>query len=250
MRGPTLSMMGDLATEDDVVLLRPETESVPESDGHRRVVDLLAAGLEAVFVDESDVLVCCRMAWFPDPEDTHIRLDPDVMLVRGRPKGERRSYKQWVEEDISPQLLIEVVSEHDTDAEYRQRLDRAREYGVEEVVMVYLYAPAGVRVERLVVDDEDPSRFRAAAVSVDVDHPIRLPAYGISLAGGRRLVAADALGEWPGTADGLIRLRAESRRAAAESARADAEARRADAESARAERLARRLREAGLDPDV
>ena len=32
---------------------------------------------------------------------------PDVMVVFGRPDGERRSYKQWEEDNLAPQVVFE-----------------------------------------------------------------------------------------------------------------------------------------------
>ena len=50
---------------DDVELLVPEEETVPEHDLHRILVDLLAAGLVGRFADAADVAVFSRLAWFP-----------------------------------------------------------------------------------------------------------------------------------------------------------------------------------------
>ena len=136
-------MPWQLDVEDDVVLLAPEEETVPEHDVHRVLVDLLAAGLVALFADRDDVAVFCRLAWFPDRDDTRVRLDPDVMVVFGRPPGPRKRYKAWMEGGVSPAVLVEVWSDDDTDADYRRRLGRARRYGVEEVVIVDPFAPGG-----------------------------------------------------------------------------------------------------------
>jgi Uma2 family endonuclease len=96
---------------DDVVLLVPEEETVPEHDLHRLLVDQLAAGVRAWFAGHDDVAVHSRLAWFPDRSDTRVRLDPDVMVVHGRPQGERKSFKSWVEGGAVPQVILEVRSE-------------------------------------------------------------------------------------------------------------------------------------------
>ena len=266
MSPPTLHAM-PVSADDDVVLLVPEEETVPESAGHQRLVDLLYAGIAARYGDADDVAVHCRLAWFPDSDDTRIRLDPDVMVVFGRPSAGRRSFKSWVENGASPTVLIEVLSEDDTDADYDRRLRRARRYGVEEVILVAPFTPGGVRVEHLVPDPDDPTRFRTVAVSTHPDDPVVVPRLGIRLAGGRDLVVSDEHGPWPDTPTAMARARradaetaradaetaradAETARADAETTRADAEAARADAEAARAERLAARLRAAGIDPDA
>ena len=216
---PTIPPMQDFA-DDGVVLLAPEEETVPESAEHQRLVDLLYAGLAARYRDAEDVAVHCRLAWFPDRDDTRVRLDPDVMVVFGRPPGRRKSYRTWAEEGVAPTVLVEVLSEEDTDAEYDRRLRRARASGVAEVVLVAPSAPGGVRVEHLLPDPDDQERFRTVAVSVSPDEPVRVEGLGITCAGGRDLVVADEAGVWPDTPSAM----AMARRAEAESARAEAEA--------------------------
>jgi len=61
------------------------------------------------------------------------------MVVMGRPKGDRRSYKQWEEGNIPPQVVFEIASKSNTVAELEgTKLDFYERYGVEEY---YLYDP-------------------------------------------------------------------------------------------------------------
>jgi len=237
---------------DDVVLLVPEEETVPEHDLHRLLVDQLAAGVRAWFAGHDDVAVHCRLAWFPDKSDTRIRLDPDVMVVHGRPQAERKSFKSWVEGGAVPQVILEVWSEDDTDSDYQQRLQRARAYGVGQVVIVDPFAVGGTMVRDLVIDPDDATRYIAAATSTTAEDPIEVPLLGARLAGGRDLVVTDLDGgpPWPLTHDALRLLADARRRLAAASAHAEQERTRADREVARVEELRARLREAGLDEEV
>lgn len=219
---------------------------VPESGLHEATVDLLRDGLMARYLDAPDVAVFCRLGWFPDRGDTRIRLDPDLMVVFGRPPGHRKSYRTWAEDDVAPTILVEVRSEDDTDADYRRRLGRARAYGVEEVLLIAPYTAGGVIVEHLGMDPGDPTRFRVLALSGSGDHPVQVARLGLTLAGGPALVVVDEHGPWPdGTRTFIDARRAdtEAARADAEADRADAEAARADTEAARAEALAGRVAE-------
>lgn len=200
---------------------------MPESGVHRGLVDMLAAWLEARFADHGDVAVFARLAWFPQLGDTSVRLDPDVMVVFGRPPGPRRSYKAWAEEDVVPAVLLEVWSEDDTEAGYARRLSRARRYGVPEVVVIHPFAPGGVRVDHLRADPSTADPFRTVASSFDPEHEVHVTTLGIHLAGGDELRVRDDAGVWQPTANTVLQLRAER---------------------ARADRLAARLRAAGLDP--
>jgi len=244
----TVPHMSALEVDDDVVLLAPEEETVPEHDLHRVLVDLLAAGLARRFAPEPDVAVFSRLAWFPDRDDTRIRLDPDVMVVRGRPPGPRKSYRAWVEGGVAPAVVVEVWSDRDTDAGYRARLARARRYGVQEVVLIDPFAPGGVRVEHLGVDHAESERFRSIGTSVREDQPLTIASLGITMAGGTELYVEDDGERWLTTAEAAQRARDETRRANRETLRALQEAERAEQEAARAERLAEQLRAAGIEP--
>lgn len=214
--------------DESVTLLAPEEETVAEHAIHQRIVDLLWAGFVARYAGRDDVAVHARLAWFPDRADTRVRLDPDVLIAFGRPPAPRSSYRTWDEDGVAPTVLVEVWSDGDTDRGYRQRLARARRHGVEEVVLIDPFAPGGVRVEHLVADPDDPSRFRTAAVSAAGGDAIAIRRLGITACGGPELVVADEHGRWPDTATALTEARIQR---------------------ARAERLEQRLRAAGLPLD-
>lgn len=221
-----------------VVLLVPEEEAVPESTAHERLVDLIHAGMAARFSDIDDVAVHCRLAWFPDRGDTRVRLDPDVMVIIGRPQQERKSYRAWAEDHVAPALFVEVVSEDDTNRRYRDRLERARKYGVTEIVLISPFTAGGVRIEHLVADTQVPSGWRIAATTTNPDSPIMIDTIGVTFAGGPEMVVSDETGIWHDTPT-LHRLARQ----------AETEAQRADTEAQRADRLAAALRDAGIDPD-
>jgi Arc/MetJ-type ribon-helix-helix transcriptional regulator len=60
------------------------------------------------------------------------------MVVFGRPKGYRGSYKQWEEDGLAPQVVFEVRSPANTFKEMADKLLFYDSYGVEEY---YLYDP-------------------------------------------------------------------------------------------------------------
>jgi hypothetical protein len=60
------------------------------------------------------------------------------MVVFGRPKGDRGSYKQWLENQIAPQVVFEIISPGNTKAEMRRKWQFYQRFGVEEY---YLYDP-------------------------------------------------------------------------------------------------------------
>ena len=52
--------------------------------------------------------------WYPIEGRSDISVAPDVMVALTRPKGKRLSYKQWVEDNIPPQVVFEILSPSNT----------------------------------------------------------------------------------------------------------------------------------------
>jgi hypothetical protein len=58
------------------------------------------------------------------------------MVVLGRPKGPRDSYKHWEEGDLAPQVVFEIVSRNDSFKKMLSKFYFYQQYGIEEY---YLY---------------------------------------------------------------------------------------------------------------
>ncbi|MCC3433130.1 MAG: Uma2 family endonuclease, partial [Microcoleus sp. PH2017_04_SCI_O_A] len=63
---------------------------------------------------------------------------PDTMVIFGRPKGERPSYMQFLEDNIAPQVVFEIRSHNDRQTKMNKKLSFYQRHGVEEY---YLYDP-------------------------------------------------------------------------------------------------------------
>ncbi|NEN97391.1 MAG: Uma2 family endonuclease [Moorea sp. SIO3I7] len=129
--------------------LHPTTDDIfyPESDGKPladntlqfELITTIKYGLEALFKDDPNVFVAGDLLWYPEQGQPKINQAPDVMVVLGRPKGHRRSYKTWVEDNINPQVVFEIASLTNTIKELEDdKLKFYRTHGVEEY---YLYDP-------------------------------------------------------------------------------------------------------------
>ncbi len=122
----------------------PETIFYPDSDGlpmannteHFERIATTKYGLESVFADRDDVFVAGDLFWYPVKGRPRTVLAPDVMVIFGRPKGERKSYKQWEEGGIAPQVVFEFLSESNTTSEMTNKAIFYERYGVQEY---YLY---------------------------------------------------------------------------------------------------------------
>ena len=204
-------------------------EPYPESDGQPMAENTeqydwlvkIKENLEILFADRPDVLVAGDLLWYPVP-DRRITgpIAPDVLVVFGRPKGRRSSYKQWEEDGIAPQVVFEIRSPANSIKEMADKQAFYDLYGVEEY---YVYDPA--------------------------DNSLR-----IWIRQGDRLTALSHVRGWTsprlGVRFALTAATLEVFDPAGQPFLTSVErARRAEREHQRAERLAARLRALGIDPD-
>ncbi|MCS7300640.1 MAG: Uma2 family endonuclease [Fimbriimonadales bacterium] len=119
----------------------PETDGQPMANNtiQAEVMMTLKENLEAMFRHRNDVFIAIDLFWYPVKGNNQERTAPDVMVVFGRPKGHRRSYKQWEEDGIAPQVVFEVVSESNSETELEGvKKDFYEQHGAEEY---YIYNP-------------------------------------------------------------------------------------------------------------
>ena len=181
-----------------------------------------------------DAFVAGDLFWYPVEGRSDISVAPDVMLALGRPKGTRPSYKQWQEEGIAPQVVFEILSPSNTRREMGDKLLFFERYGVEEYYIYdtqtkgldgYLRGEMGLTS---VVDMSDwispllDIRFDISGSELQLFYP-----------DGRPFLTFQE-----------VLQRAESAEERAESAEE-----RAESAEERAARLARKLRELGIDPN-
>ncbi len=223
----------------------PDDDGQPMSDNTLQFkwIVLIKEGLETLFRHDPNVFVAGDLLWYPEEGKPKVRQAPDVMVVLGRPKGERGSYKQWEEDGIAPQVVFEVFSPGYRLDEMLRKFWFYEKHGVEEY---YLYDP----------DDGDLLGWRRGDGGLE---EITEMNGHVS----QRLEIRFEPGEGPNNLriiepDGqpflthqelMEQAEAERQRAEAERQRAEAERQRAEAEHQRAERLAAKLRELGIEPD-
>ncbi len=120
--------------------LFPDSDGKPMADNTEqfRWIVLIKENLEILFADRADVFVAGDLLWYPVQSQLISPTAPDAMVVFGRPKGRRGSYRQWQEDNIAPQVVFEIVSPSNTNAEMQRKLEFYEQYGVEEY---YLYDP-------------------------------------------------------------------------------------------------------------
>ncbi len=118
----------------------PDSDGQPMADNTKqfRWIVLLKENLECLFAAEPDVFVAGDLLWYPVEGHPEVRVAPDVMVVFGRSKDDRGSYKQWEEDNVAPQVVFEVLSPGNTLKEMARKQVFYERYGVEEY---YIYDP-------------------------------------------------------------------------------------------------------------
>ncbi|MGF1576789.1 MAG: Uma2 family endonuclease [Cyanophyceae cyanobacterium] len=121
-------------------ILYPDCDGEPISDNTRqfRWIVTVKEGLDYLFRADPNVFVAGDLLWYPVEGDPKIRVAPDALVVSGRPKGDRGSYRQWEEDGIPPQVVFEILSPGNSFRKMLEKLRFYERYGVQEY---YLYDP-------------------------------------------------------------------------------------------------------------
>ena len=92
-------------------LILPESDGKPmaETDKHRRVMMSLIQTLEHHFRDAPDVYVSGNLLIYYGTPENRRAVAPDVFVIFGVGKKDRRTYAVW-EEEATPDFIIEVAS--------------------------------------------------------------------------------------------------------------------------------------------
>lgn len=220
--------------EDDLVT---DDGEPMESTRHRDQMTLLIDSLQAHVADRDDVYVSGNMFLYFSELQTK-RNDfrgPDVFVVTGTTKRERKAWVVWSEEGRTPDLIIELTSDTTRHVDYG---DKMRVYAHLKVSEYAIYDPWSGELDVFRLDPMTKSYGRVEPDPETGRVPLRL--LGLSLGswhGTFMTVECDWL-RWFTPAGQVVLLAHE-----AERARADEAVARAEAAEARARELEARLRE-------
>ncbi|QNP31075.1 Uma2 family endonuclease [Cylindrospermopsis curvispora] len=127
-------------------IVYPESDGEPMADNTRQFTWIvkIKENLEILFKSNADVFVAGDLFWYPVEGSNKIKLAPDTMVVFGRPKGHRGSYRQWEEDNIPPQVVFEILSPGNSQDEMDKKKLFYLKHGVEEY---YVYDPDRISLE-------------------------------------------------------------------------------------------------------
>jgi Uma2 family endonuclease len=158
-----------------------DSKGIPLSNDPQQLrwIAIMFGNLSAIFRHRPDVFVASNLCWYPVEGRPEIRLSPHVLVVFGRPKRERSSYRQWEEGGIPPTVVFEVLpSSYPAGPWYRVQ-DFYWEHGVEEC---YWYDPEENRLMAYTRVDGDFCRIRKPSGIVSARLGIRFDLSGSELA--------------------------------------------------------------------
>jgi Uma2 family endonuclease len=250
--------------DDDEDIIYPDSDGKPMADNTKQfdLIVLIKLGLEALFADKPDVFIAGNLLWYPEKGNNRLAIAPDVLVAFGRPKGYRGSYMQWKEENITPQVVFEVLSPSNTMKEMLEKLDHCEQMGVEEF---YICDPdtchwlGWVRPENNSAGAIEPVRtmtqHRSPRLGIGFGADPATEDIWCTLPDGSRFASFVELkyrleAEQQLVAEERARAAEERARAAEERARAEREYARAEHEQQRAEHLAEQLRKLGIEPEA
>jgi Uma2 family endonuclease len=211
---------------------------------------LLKQNIDRMLRFPENTLIASDNLIYPVRGNTRICIAPDVYIAFGRPRGVRPCYKVWQEDNIFPQVTMEVMSPSNTLREMEAKRLFYERYGVEEFyivdpeadeVMIY------IRRDNELVHVETPMEFVSPRLGLRFrwNDQKELEVVGsddqvfYSYQHSEELAEAER-----------GRAEIERERAYKERQRAEVERQRAETAITVKEKLAAKLRELGIDPDT
>jgi Uma2 family endonuclease len=120
-----------LQHDDDDFYPSSDGKPMAESDLHRKEMMYLIEALDGWYEGAPDVYVAGDLLLYYVRGDRRSVVAPDVFVVKGIPKGDRKSYKLW-EEGQGPSFVIEVTSDSTRNEDLGRKRSLYEQWGVEE----------------------------------------------------------------------------------------------------------------------
>lgn len=243
-------MVSQLPAVSSNEVIYPESDGKPMADNTKqfRWIVVIQQNLDWLFAEDPNVFVAGDLLWYPVEGKPKIVTAPDVLVVFGRPKGDRGSYQQWKEGGIAPQVVFEILSPGNNQTEMEKKLLFYERHDVREY---YIYNPDNNELRGWLRGEDGLEAIASIADWVSPQLKIRFDLSGEILQiyhpTGEPFLSYAEIGE---------RGKQERQRAEQESQRAEQERQRAEQaetelerERQRSQALAERLRAMGIDPE-
>lgn len=220
---------------DTIIYPYSDGQPIADSTIQYQWITTIKGGCDAIFKDDENVFVAGDLLWYPVEGKPNISQAPDVMVAFGTGKGDRKSYKQWLENNIPPQVVFEVRSESDTQTKMDKKLVFYNRYGVEEY---YLYDP----------QRKELSGWRRIDGMLDVIDP--MPGWVSPRLGVRFELGDEGLELYAPNGEKFVDYVDLYQQKKLAEQQLELERQQLELERQRSERLAAQLRSAGIDPEI
>lgn len=133
-------MVTQLSTPQQPTIKYPDSDGQPIADNTKQFhwIVTIKENLELLFSDDPNVFIAGDLLWYPVEGNNQLCQAADVMVVFGRSKGDRGSYQQWQENNVTPQVAFEILSPGNRVKEMTKKFKFYDRYGIEEY---YIYNP-------------------------------------------------------------------------------------------------------------
>ncbi|MCC3407593.1 MAG: Uma2 family endonuclease [Microcoleus sp. PH2017_10_PVI_O_A] len=222
-------------TTEQIIYPSSDGQPMAESTIQYKLIVKIKEGCESLFKNDPNVFIAADLLWYPVEGRPDISQAPDTMVIFGRPKGERPSYMQFLEDNIAPQVVFEIRSHNDRQTKMNKKLSFYQRHGVEEY---YLYDPERNELEG----------WQRIEGNLEVIEPMEgwiSPRLGV-----RFELGEDGLEIYRPDGQRFLSYAELEEQGELNRQRAEQAVQRAEQESQKAERLAAKLRELNIDPDT
>lgn len=139
------------STVSEIIYPDSDGEHIADNTKQFRWIVTIKENLEILFANNPDVFVAGDLLWYPVQGNNKIRQAPDAMVIFGRPKGDRGSYRQWEEDNIAPQVVFEIISPGNRRGKMMDKLLFYQRYGVQEY---YIYHPDDIELSGFIRQED------------------------------------------------------------------------------------------------
>jgi Uma2 family endonuclease len=129
------------ATAQEVEYPSSDGQPMAETPVHVRALILLFQALQDFLNALTDIYVAADMFWYWEEGNPQARRAPDVMVIKGVGRAERRSFFSWRENNARPCFIVEIVSEGSWREDLYEKRRLYAELGVREY---FLFDPEAV----------------------------------------------------------------------------------------------------------
>jgi Uma2 family endonuclease len=243
--------------DDDLFYPTSDGQPMAESSVQWDWIVLLKLNIDRMLKYPENVVIHSDNLIYPVRGNTSISIAPDVYISFGRPRGPRGCYKVWLEDNIFPQVTMEVLSPSNTRGEMEAKRVFYERYGVEEF---YIIDPEDntvrifTRQENELLPVERPMEFVSPRLGIHFkwNDEQELEVIGPDEQVFRSYRYMEEMADAERGRAEIERERAyqERQKADVERQKAAAERQKAEAALSAKEKLAAKLRELGIDPDT